>query len=139
MLTHRERTLAGGTIVENEFFFKLKIIIQILVLFINDGRAKEFCKFFNGFSPVAQAVLLFSGHFGEGRFIPLWYEDGIISKPLFPARLPAYPSRGKSKKGFKPAPGKSQGQTAHEPRSPLFIGCLFQIEEKFFVILRVIP
>ena len=46
-------------------------------------RMYEFSKFFNGFTPVAELILLLTGHLGKSNFLSLWNEDRIIPEPRF--------------------------------------------------------
>lgn len=99
---------------------------------------KKFGKFFKSFTPVAEAVLLFSGHLGKGPFVALGNEDRIIPEPGSTPRFPSNATFCVPGKSFDGPVLKSEGHAADELSAPFFIRDTLEFNQELFIISYVI-
>ena len=100
---------------------------------------KEMGQFFKGFSPVAEPVLCISGHLCKGRFVTLWNEYRVVSKPRLPSWFTGNRAFRISGECLYRPVRKCQRNKADEPGTEFFVRDAFEFGKEFFVIAGVVP
>ncbi len=101
-------------------------------------RADKFGKFFNGFSAVAESILLRGRHFGKGPDMSAGNEDRIVSEPLFSPRFQGYMTFCVPEKGMFGTFRQHQGDAADEPAGTPLGRYILKVLQQLPEVLRVI-
>ena len=99
---------------------------------------KELCQFFKSFTPMAEAVLLVSGHLGKGPLVTVGNENRVIAESGRPLRDPAYATFCVAEKNVDLSVWKSKGHAANEPGAPLVVRDVREFGKELFIISDIV-
>ncbi len=102
-------------------------------------RVEEICQFFNRFTAVTEAVLLFTGHLSKCSIMAFRDENRVIPEPSFPFWIPSYTTFDVSEEGLDCPVRECQSHATDELGASLVIRNIFEFEENFFIIFDIVP